>query len=104
MKSSSLSRALGWARSRPAVSAPAAPWPLVLVILAEFTKAVAAAHRYERLKYLALEGDDPAATNARRVYMEFYADTYRTASVLALRAAACHCGGTPEVPARGESE
>jgi len=74
MKSSSLSRALGWARSRPAVSAPAAPWPLVLVVLAEFTKAVAAAHRYERLKYLTLESDDRAAGNARQIYTEFYAD------------------------------
>jgi hypothetical protein len=45
---------------------------LVVVVVAEFTKAVAAAHRYERLKHLALESDDHAANNARRIHLEFY--------------------------------
>lgn len=73
MKTSPSSRAVVWAHSRSAV--PASPGSLVLAVVAEFTKAVAAAHRYERLKHLALEGDDPAATSARRIYMEFYSDT-----------------------------
>ena len=72
MKSSSPTRAPVWAHSRSA--APASLWPLVLVVVGEFTKAVAAAHRYERLKHLAFESDDHAASNARLIYMEFYAD------------------------------
>jgi hypothetical protein len=79
MKNSSPSRALVWAHSRSA--APASPWPLVLVVVAEFTKAVAAAHRYERLKHLALESDHHTASNARRIYLEFYADRQQSSPV-----------------------
>jgi hypothetical protein len=72
MKNSSPWRALVWAHNRSA--APAPLWPLVLVVVAEFTKAVVAVHRYECLKQLASESDDHAANNARRIYLEFYAD------------------------------
>jgi hypothetical protein len=73
MKSAPSSYAVFSARSRSAV--PAASWSLVLVVVAEFKKAVVAAHRYERLKYLALKSNDAAATTARRIYMEFYSDS-----------------------------
>ena len=46
----------------------------VLAIATEFRRAVAAAHRYERLQRTAIAGDDPAVSTARRIYMEFYAD------------------------------
>jgi hypothetical protein len=44
----------------------------VLAIATEFRRATAAVHRYERLKRMARAGDDPAASTARRIYMEFY--------------------------------
>jgi hypothetical protein len=47
---------------------------LVLAVVAEFAKAVAAGRRYEQLKWLALARDDPAASTARRIYLEFYSD------------------------------
>lgn len=72
MKSSPPSRPFGWSHSPSAF--PALPWSLVLVVLAEFTTAVAAAHRYEHLKARASESDDCATHYARRVYLEFYAD------------------------------
>ena len=46
----------------------------VLAIATEFGRAVAAAHRYERLQRMARAPDDPAVSTARRIYMEFYAD------------------------------
>ena len=66
------SSALVWTRSSSAGSA--SPWSLVLVVVAEFTKAIAASNRYEDLKSRALENNDHAADNARQIYTEFYAD------------------------------
>lgn len=50
-------------------------WSLTLVVLAEFAKALAAAHCHERLKYTALQSHWSAAANARWIYLEFYSDT-----------------------------
>jgi hypothetical protein len=46
----------------------------VLAIATEFRRAAAATHRYERLKRMARAADDPAASPARRIYIEFYSD------------------------------
>jgi hypothetical protein len=46
----------------------------VLSIATEFRRAAEATHRYERLKCMARAGDDPAASTARRIYIEFYSD------------------------------
>jgi hypothetical protein len=56
------------------VSAIESAWSLVLAFVVEFRKAVAATHRYEQLKRLAPESDDPAANTARRIFVEFYSD------------------------------
>ena len=63
----------------PAYAAPAATgpavargWAFVVVLAAEFRRAMAAARRYEELKDTAHGDDDPEAGPARRVYLEFY--------------------------------
>ena len=47
---------------------------LGLAIVAEFRRAAAATHRYERLKYSARTSDDPAVDAARQIFVEFYSD------------------------------
>ena len=75
-----------WDRSRSAVPAQAfaAGLALVLAIATEYRRAVAAAHHYERLKRAARAPDDPAASPARRVYVEFYSGRQKTCPDLAV--------------------
>ena len=47
---------------------------LVRIIAEEFSRATAAAHRYERLKRAGRGGSGCAADAARQVFVEFYAD------------------------------
>jgi hypothetical protein len=54
------------------VSAPV--FRLVLAIIAEFRRAIAATERYEQLRYSARASNDIDADAARRVYVEFYAE------------------------------
>jgi hypothetical protein len=53
---------------------PAPVFAFVLAVVAEFRRAVAAMERYEQLRYTARACDDPDASPARRVYVEFYAE------------------------------
>jgi hypothetical protein len=46
----------------------------VLVIVQEFRRAAAATRRYDQLRRMARACDDPAASAARQIYMEFYFD------------------------------
>jgi hypothetical protein len=46
----------------------------VLVVAAEFSRGLAATHRYEQLKKGSTPNRGPAADIARRIYMEFYSD------------------------------
>jgi glutathione S-transferase len=66
-----------WGR-RSAAPAIAQAWSLVLAVVAELAKAVAAERRYEQLRCRAFDMDDPAANTARRIYTEFYAEGWRT--------------------------
>jgi hypothetical protein len=65
-----------WKQSRSTLSGQAfAPLlPFVLAVAGEFSRATAAAHRYEQLKRTAWAYDDRAADVARRIFMEFYSD------------------------------
>jgi hypothetical protein len=76
MTSSSPSLSSVWKESRSTLSGQAfAPLlPLVLAVVEEFSRATAAAHRYEQLKQTAWAHDDRAADVARRIFMEFYSD------------------------------
>ena len=46
--------------------------PFVLAIAEEFSRATAAARRYEQLKRMARAHGDSEADVARRIFMEFY--------------------------------
>ena len=76
MTSSSPPLASVWKLSRSTLSGQAfAPLlPFVLAVAEEFSRATAAAHRYEQLKRTAWAYDDRAADVARRIFMEFYSD------------------------------
>ena len=76
MTSSSPPLASVWKLSRSTLPGQAfAPLlPFVLAIAEEFSRATAAAHRYEQLKRMARAYDDRAADVARRIFMEFYSD------------------------------
>jgi hypothetical protein len=76
MASSSPPRASVWERKRSAGSCQAcAPgFAFVLAIAAEFRRAGAATRRYDQLRRMAHACDDPAASPARRIYLEFYSD------------------------------
>ena len=65
-----------WKKSRSTLSGQAfAPLlPFVLAVAGEFSRATAAAHRYDQLKRTAWAYDDRAADVARRIFMEFYSD------------------------------
>ena len=74
MTSSSPPLASVWKLSRSTLSGQAfAPLlPFVLAIAEEFSRATAAAHRYEQLKRMARAYDDREADVARRIFTEFY--------------------------------
>jgi hypothetical protein len=76
MTSSSPRLASVWQLRRSTLSGQAfAPLlPFVLAVADEFSRATAAAHRYEQLKRTAWAYDDRAADVARRIFMEFYSD------------------------------
>jgi hypothetical protein len=65
-----------WERRRYAVpgSAFVPGWAFVRAVVAEFSRAAAATHRYQQLKSMASARDTPATDTARRIYMEFYSD------------------------------
>jgi hypothetical protein len=71
-----------WVGNRSVLPKVAWAWLIVPLALAEFAKAHVAAHRYERLKYSALESQHPAFDNARRIYLEFYSDTHQATAML----------------------
>jgi hypothetical protein len=73
---SSPPRASVWERSRSAVPAEllASGLAFVLVVAAEFSRAIAAARRYDQLKKRSAPTQRTAANIARRIYMEFYSD------------------------------
>jgi hypothetical protein len=48
-------------------------WEFVRVIVLEFRRATAAAHRFQELKQRTPGGNNPAGDAARRIYREFYA-------------------------------
>jgi hypothetical protein len=74
MTSSSPPHSSVWERSRPTVPGQifAPVLAFVLAVAAEFRRATAAAERYEQLRRTARACDDPEASPARRVYVEFY--------------------------------
>lgn len=74
MASSSSPRTSVWKLSRFTLSGQAfAPLlPFVLAIAEEFSRATAAAHRYEQLKRMARAHGDSETDVARRIFMEFY--------------------------------
>jgi hypothetical protein len=76
MTASSSPHASVWERSRSAIPAEllASGLAFVLVVAAEFSRAIAAAHRYDQLKTSSAPTWRPAANTARRIYMEFYSD------------------------------
>jgi hypothetical protein len=76
MTSSSPLRLSVWERSRSTVPGQSCAPGLAfaLAVAAEFRRAIAASERYEHLKRTARACDDPEASPARRVYMEFYRD------------------------------
>ena len=63
-----------WKPNHSTLSGPAfAPLlPFVLAIAEEFSRANAAAYRYEQLKRRARAHDDRKADVARHIFMEFY--------------------------------
>lgn len=58
-----------WVRQRALPDQAFAP---VLALASEFRRAIAATSRYEQLKLERRASDDPAASPARRTYLEFY--------------------------------
>jgi hypothetical protein len=54
------------------VAARMSGWALVLVVLEEFSRAIAATTRYQHLKHAASARNDSAADIARQIYAEFY--------------------------------
>jgi hypothetical protein len=50
----------------------------LLAVAAEFRRAIAATHRYDRLRVAAHAPDEAAVSPARRTYLEFYHDGAQT--------------------------
>lgn len=71
------SRVANWDRTRTSAPTPKSSCPFLLAaIAAEFTKCVAATHRYEQLRRTMPKGGDPSVSAARQIYVEYYsADT-----------------------------
>jgi hypothetical protein len=76
MTSSSPPRISFWERSCSTLpdQAFASGLAFILAVAAEFGRAAAAAHRYERLRRRAGACDHPDASPARRIYTQFYSD------------------------------
>jgi hypothetical protein len=72
MKSTVPQRTSVWTRQHTTVSEQV--FAFILAVALEFTRAIAAASRYEQLRLKRRACDDPEADPARRIYLEFYSD------------------------------
>lgn len=61
-----------WPRQYPTASDQALTF--IRTVSFEFSQAIAAAHRYEELRFKSRAWHDPDSYPARRVYLEFYSD------------------------------